>query len=308
MVSPYGGPKMRDYVECKICNKQFSRITPTHLKQHNMTVKEYTSRFGKDPSILSCDSLRKKYSITRESLIERYGEVDGTKRWESYCEKQRVSNTFEYKKQKYGWSKEKFDEYNKSRSITKTNCIKRHGRDRGLVIWNEYVERQKYAGVKLEYFIEKYGADIGTEKYNSMLRAKIYRPNCTNNGIYYSTTSVELFKKLDDTSDFVFYAGKNNEYIIEIEQKLYSIDFFDVRTKRAIEFYGDYWHCNPDKYDPNFFHKQRHKLAREIWELDNSRIETLKKYDNISVLVVWEFDYINNKADTIRKCLEFLYD
>ena len=53
-----------------------------------------------------------KYAWTKEKAIKKYGEVDGLKKWEEYCKKQAISNTFEYKQNKYGWTKDQFDEYN----------------------------------------------------------------------------------------------------------------------------------------------------------------------------------------------------
>jgi hypothetical protein len=300
---------MKDYVQCRICKKRFKRITTTHLKHHDMSVKEYQDKFGYDPSVLSCDSLREKYSITKDNLIKKYGDEDGEARWNSYCEKQRLTNTFEYKQKKYGWNKRQFNEYNKSRAVTKKNCIRRHGPEKGLEVWNNYVERQKYVGVKLEYFIEKYGTENGKLKYEDMLRRKIYTPNYTNNGIYYSAISYELFSKLDSkNSEFVFYGGKNNEYILSSGSVIYALDYFDVRTNKAIEFMGDYWHCNPSKYEESYFHSQRSKIAKEIWADDVLRINNIRSMFNIETLIIWESDYINNKEKIIRKCLDFLND
>lgn len=80
---------------------------------------------------------RSKYAITKDAMIAKYGEQGGTKKWNEYCKKQALTNTFEYKHQKYDWTKEQFDEYNKSRAVTKENLIRRHCKDKGMIIWNE---------------------------------------------------------------------------------------------------------------------------------------------------------------------------
>ena len=87
---------------------------------------------------------KENYAITLENLIVRHGEENGNKMWNNYLEKQALTNTFEYKKEKYGWDYEKFKEYNLSRSITIENMIKKHGQEKGLKLWNDYIERQKY--------------------------------------------------------------------------------------------------------------------------------------------------------------------
>ena len=84
------------------------------------------------------------------------------------------------------------------------------------------------------------------------------------------------------------------------------VDFID--GNKIIEFYGDYWHCNPkDKrfLDGKMFHPYLKMTASEKWEFDNNRINKLKNagYD---VKVVWEMDYKNNKELIIEDCRRFL--
>jgi hypothetical protein len=153
-------------IQCQVCNKSFTRITASHLVQHNMSVAEYKKMFGND-SILS-EGNRKNLARTIESMIKKYGEIEGRVRWEEYRRKQAETNSFEYKKKKYGWTKEKFDEYNKSRATTKKNMISRYGKEDGTKKWEEYCSRQAYAGTAKEYFVEKYGEVEGTKKYEEV--------------------------------------------------------------------------------------------------------------------------------------------
>lgn len=41
-------------VQCMICNKEFIQITPSHLKKHNLTIKEYREQYP-DASLVSPD-------------------------------------------------------------------------------------------------------------------------------------------------------------------------------------------------------------------------------------------------------------
>jgi hypothetical protein len=96
-------------------------------------------------------------AITKNNLVKKYGKEEGIKRWEKYIEKQRLSNTYEYKKEKYGMTNEEFSSYNKNRATTEENFILRYGEKEGKEKWAQYIERQRYAGCQLEYFKEKYG-------------------------------------------------------------------------------------------------------------------------------------------------------
>lgn len=69
-------------------------------------------------------NLSKKYNgRTLEYFINKYGYDEGNKRWESYKHKQAISNSFEYKKNKYNWTFNDFKNFNKSRAVTKDNLI-----------------------------------------------------------------------------------------------------------------------------------------------------------------------------------------
>ena len=85
----------------------------------------------------------------------------------------------------------------------------------------------------------------------------------------------------------------------------YKYDFAYLPTKKIIEFHGDYWHCNPDLYEANYYHKIKKMYAKEIWDYDKEKIELAKSY-GYSVLVVWEADYCKNPEETINKCMDFI--
>lgn len=279
-----------------------------------------------------------KSALTLQKMIDKYGEIEGHKRWESYRHKQSISNTFEYKKDKYGWTVEQFDEYNKSRSVTLENLIKRHGYDLGTKKYNNYVERQRYAGCKIEYFIEKYGIEIGTEKYYELNKKKAitidnflakYDNNIEiatakylewiaklSNPVSYSSISQELFNAIHDLIknkfEFIYYYNNNGEWIYYNNEykKLYMFDFFIKDNGKVIEFNGDYWHANPKKYketDIISFPNSVTKSASEIWECDDKKRKLSLQCPYVSdYLVIWESDYIKDKKNTIEKCVNYL--
>jgi G:T-mismatch repair DNA endonuclease (very short patch repair protein) len=61
-----------------------------------------------------------------------------------------------------------------------------------------------------------------------------------------------------------------------------------------IEYNGDYWHCNPKKYEADYYNKKKNKTAKEIWEYDKNKLYLAKKYD-YNCIVIWETDYKKNK-------------
>jgi len=58
-----------------------------------------------------------------------------------------------------------------------------------------------------------------------------------------------------------------------------------IDNKIIIEFYGDYWHANPNKFKKEDI-VHHHITAEEIWQRDKKRINTLKELGYI-VHIVW---------------------
>ena len=87
----------------------------------------------------------------------------------------------------------------------------------------------------------------------------------------------------------------------------YRYDFTDLKNKKIIEYNGDDYHANPNKYKsydfPNPFRKDL--SAKEIWVKDNKKIQ-LANSNGFDVLVIWDSEYKKNKEEIINKCKNFL--
>lgn len=75
---------------------------------------------------------------------------------------------------------------------------------------------------------------------------------------------------------------------------------------KIIEFYGDYWHANPDNYgkDDNTYLCGK-GLVKDIHEKDKNRIEEIKEL-GYEVLIIWEKEFLGNRESVINKCINFL--
>ena len=309
---------------CLECGFTSSRLQWTHFaykctgKFKNGT--EYKRAY---PNALLVDpELAKKTAVTQKNLIEKYGEIEGEKAWESYVEKQRKSNSYEYKKARHGWSKEEFQEFNRSRAVTLKNLIAKYGEESGTHRWIDYCDKQAYTNTK-EYFIEKYGIKKGNKKYVEVCSKKSHtieaiqqRYNCSaeeaiqirseyNTGSYVSDLELEFVRQLElELGETLDYSANNKQYCVYANNKP---NFYDIVHKgRAIEFNGDYWHCNPEKYSVNYYHSQSNLIAEDIWQKDKEKIDALLNERGIPTLVVWESEFKNNTKETIKRCIKWL--
>lgn len=86
-----------------------------------------------------------------------------------------------------------------------------------------------------------------------------------------------------------------------IETKI--CDLYIPELNLIIEYNGDYWHCNPKKYHPNYYNRKKSKYAWELWEYDNSKVDLIRNL-NYNLEIVWESDFHYNKQiiiDIIQK-------
>jgi len=259
--------------------------------------------------------------ITEENMIRKWGKKEGKKRWKEYCNKQAITNTFKYKKEKYGWDKETFNKFNESRAITKENLINKYGEEKGLEIFDNYINKQKLTK-SYDYMIKKYGEEKTNEinkskaltlenfikKYGKKNGLIKYEQTINKNYSFYSNLSQRFFNELDNILSkkyTTYYATKNKEYGVMLSNKQYvKLDYFIKELNLCIEFNGDCFHANPQIYKetdtPNPFNRKL--TSKMIWENDNKRYKLLKEIRNIDTIIIWENEY--NKGINIENFIK----
>ena len=344
-------------IKCQICGKEFIHFAKLarhiDLIHSELGQVEYYKKYiSTDPMCGIClvcgkplSSANTRFSFTRgfrrkvhrscgtptlEHWKKIYGDVDGTKKWENYCQLQSISNTYEYKKEKYGWTKEEFDKYNKSRSVTLKNMIKRHGKIEGEKLFKQYCEKQKTNGCSEEYFIEKYGEIDGKKFYSELNKRKSqtlenfikkygkeegtkkfleYKTKISNEH-FYSKMSKELFdiliqNKSEEELKHIYY-GDNEFGIYDcVSKKYFKYDYTDTNKKLIIEFNGTAFHP-VSRFDENFKNPFEPELtAEEVWLKDQQK-KACAINNGYNIYYIWENDYLNNKQKIIENFLKLI--
>lgn len=315
-------------ITCLECGTKVKRITPTHLRGSKCsglvkTVAEYQKKYPGAPILM--EGLNKKTAITLENLIRKYGEIDGKGRWEAYCKRQSETNTFEYKKKKYGWTKNQFDEYNKSRAITLENLTKKYGEERGTEAFEEYCWRQKYTNT-LPYFIEREGSyEAGLECWKKVndLKGKTYDPKYLSTK--YGITEEEALEMISNRGTDQFYSVLEKQFVGEFQErvgevpysclnrqfsiysrelsKIFFVDVCCTERNKIVEFHGDYWHANPSMYNGDVIIKGG-ASARDIWKRDELKAQAIRDR-GFKLYVVWESEYRKDPDDILTKLEEW---
>lgn len=240
---------------------------------------------------------------SKEQFVRKYGEEEGNRRWNAYITAEAITNTFAYKNAKYGMTHEEFVAYNKSRSCTKENFIKRHGEVDGMRKWEEYCIRQGYTNT-VAYFIEKYGEENGRKRYNSATKRK------HTNG--HSAISSEMFGNLiaDDFftgHDIRYYDHGGELEVYDKDHGVYYLDFVDMTANICIEFNGLKFHSKPGIYKPSDTFANPYQkvpsLVSDIYRKDEQRKFFIENELGLKMFVVWEDEYINDKQAVIHKLI-----
>jgi G:T-mismatch repair DNA endonuclease (very short patch repair protein) len=203
------------------------------------------------------------------------------------CDDRLTSTQLEYWIEKCDGNIEQATELYKNRQTTfsKEICIKKYGEEDGLKIWEDRQHKWMDSIFKSDSHIGGYST-ISQFLFDDIL---------------------DMYQKEKMNTDKIFYATKNKEYFIKKLQKYYLYDFCDFNQKKFIEFNGDVYHANPEKFKsndtPNPF--LREKTSKEIWDLDKNKLDVALS-NGFQVLVIWESEYKKNKETTLNKCLEFL--
>ena len=107
-----------------------------------------------------------------------------------------------------------------------------------------------------------------------------------------------------DTKDMEVRYG-DNELILQNNDKTFLYDL--TIGNKIIEFNGDYWHANPNKYDENYKIRagKEPKEAKYIWERDRQKIECAKLF-GYTIYIIWEQDYKENPENCISNAIKFI--
>lgn len=107
-----------------------------------------------------------------------------------------------------------------------------------------------------------------------------------------------------------FLLLKNNEFMCEhssigkktfqIDNNYYIVDYYIPKVNMIIEFYGDYWHCNPIKYSRDYFHLYKGLTAEKIWEKDRIRLQKIVNKFNCNILTIWESEWKKNSIEQLN--------
>jgi very-short-patch-repair endonuclease len=319
-----------EYVVCKICGHKGKRLFGSHFKDHGITSAEYKAKYPGEK--IQTDSDKKNTSINsgKHMKEDKYRKLFSDMQKGENNRNSKSKTTEEQRKQRSPFSKD-FVKYkdleNKEEAVS--SFVKDALKDRVLPSNIEYwtargytleeakdLVKESQTKFSLEICMEKYGEEKGKEIWKE--RQVNWQKHLNENGNLkngYSKVSQDLFDKVvegyteEDLVD-VKYALCNGEFsMINTAGGWYSYDFVDLKRKKVIEFNGDVFHANPEKFDADDkFHpflKENGPTAKEMWMLDEKKRLVIES-KGFDVMVVWEREYRKDTDGVVKRCKDFL--
>ena len=296
-----------DYVVCPICGF-LSRSLQSHIRYNHkdITYREFMIKFPDSQTI--CESERNdlsdRISGDKNPAFDHGGKFSPfSKKYIHYNEEQRLSSIAKaaenrsYTTQLEYYTDRGLSEQEALEALTKRQttfsldrCIEQYGEELGYEKWKERQEKWQNT---LKSKSDEEIAEIN--------KKKIYRGGMCSKKEKLLFSLIESSNELDTSLlECQFAILKNDNRTLFI---------YDIKYKnKIIEFNGDYWHANPNKYKPDNviqYPGQAYRVAKDIWERDKTKLEFAKE-KGYEVLVIWECDLVKNRDETINKCLNFL--
>ena len=267
---------------------------------------------SRENAMLKVQELKNKTSGTLENFIRRHGEVKGTELFESFCKKS--SHTEKSFKEKYGENWEfHWESYLKSKSSGLNVLIAKYGENDGKKRFHDANEKRKNQLKKesliekfgidgydeisnkrktgsLDFFIKKYGEDIGRIKYKECCEKKS-KSSCLS---YYIekygleegkqqyiknvTKKSPIFAQLkkiygEEKALDIYIKNKNKKEIT----KQYNLEFINLDKARKSKFFKKSRGCT-SKESIKFFKVLEEKLKRNL--IYGTKKDELKIFDN----------------------------
>lgn len=279
--------------ECLICNSKFDKnikLTNHIKKHHNINRREYNIKFCLLHYCPICNLELSKKNKT------------------GYCNKHRdrsgENNSFFGKKH----SIETINKLKEKCSIASREkwTILEY---RNKVIKNSSKPRSNHAKVNISNAVKEWYKNNPNENEKRKIYMKQYWKNGNIVSNNFSCNKSKMEDDLYENINRIFPTALKNQCIKDTNNKRYFPDILIEECNLCIEFFGDYWHANPKKFNSDDI--LRNFTAKQIWENDRRRIYNLENNipnKNYKVIIVWQDDYTNSKDLVLQNIYKHIND
>ena len=297
----------RGYATDKLEAKKFVDI---FIKNKGLSVKEIVGNKKYHELRSKNSSLRKEYAINNKKISE-----------EEYKKQKREIGRRGIKPTQLSYWINKGYSHVEAKKLQSEEQSKRSPRcieywiNKGYSIENGLKEIAKFQdNTSLNEFIKRCGQQIGIKKYNEWLYTQTIKSK--RSYLYWMNKGYSENKAKQIVAELHAEYGKKGlekclkhrwskiekDFADYLKSKIsfaqthkYIVSYYpDIVIKNlVIEIYGDFWHMSPHLFKENDIHPYTKITAKEKWNIDNNRIEKIKK-EGYNVKIIWEHELKEN--------------
>jgi G:T-mismatch repair DNA endonuclease (very short patch repair protein) len=95
----------------------------------------------------------------------------------------------------------------------------------------------------------------------------------------------------------------DSSFLLEHTVEGIRCDIVHLEKKVVVEYYGDFWHLNPSKYNSDYYSNAIKMTAKEKWQKDRARNFVLRN-KGYRVIIVWESAWKSDPQKYLRIILD----
>lgn len=103
--------------------------------------------------------------------------------------------------------------------------------------------------------------------------------------------SIKTSKAEREWLDSICIPKEYRQIKISVDNSFYFVDGYDPESNTVYEFYGDFWHGNPQKYHPAKINKKASKTFGQLYNLTIAKENKLMQA-GYKIISIWESDWI----------------
>jgi len=294
-----------DSLKCRLCDYESKFSLLGHVRhKHKMKMSEYRERYP--------DDVVQRQRKTKEEDLEWRRKIKDwftdEENYRSYSEKRSFPSEIKHWTNKGLSEKEakiKVTEHQRALAIKQNNpeCKKR--------------QSERTSGdnnpMSLESISKRHGVTIEEAKKMT----PCYGRTGEKHPMFGKNHTEEALEKIAKNTPVTFFNKSKKEVDLgnKISEKYeikrnthigrYNCDIVHEESKTIVEYFGDYWHMNPKKYEKDFFNERVKMTAQDRWENDEIKIEFLKN-KGYNVIVVWESDWNDNQEKVLTEVIDVI--
>jgi len=286
-------------LSCLVCGFESTNSLISHIiKKHKMSMTDYRQSYPDARVQQASPTQRKNSSYVMKNKLLNSDALEVFMEWRSFPSevKHWLKKGFTEEE-----AKEKITEFQKNQSLkgnNETTRLKRSQKCAGTKNPMSLISIANRQGVNIEIAREMTPCFGRTGSKHPMFGKK--HTNETLRKIGESINHSGRSKIEHEMSDLLIelYGGDKNVGVIG-----WCCDYVNYEKRLIVEFFGDFWHHNPEKYSEDFVNGFTKRTSSQVWERDARKLKELREH-GYEVIVVWESDWRKDN----KTCLQRIND